>query len=103
MSLCLVDIDDRSRLERIEELDDVVVAHADAAVRARLSHRLAVGRAMDVDAAHEGIHRAAAILAVLESTEPKDAAQDPVAPGLRRAHVGRADLAGGPTSNEHGP
>ena len=73
------DVHRRPRPDQVEEFDDLVVAHAHAADRARPAHRHGVGTAVDVDIAAHGVDVAQSVEARLAPAQPQDARQDPVA------------------------
>src|SRR5262249_9656656 len=77
----LARLDDHDRIalaDAIEQLDDVGIRHADAAVRSGASQSVFVIRTVDVDVALERIAAGAAVDTSLEPVEPEDACEDQV-------------------------
>jgi hypothetical protein len=77
--------DRRTRADAIEQLDQGFAVHPHAAVRARLTHRLAIWAAMDIDEAPQGIDLATAVTTGLTTGQPEDPREDPVTSWMRRA------------------
>jgi len=62
----------------VKQVDDIFIAHADAAMRRRLAEKVCAMRTVDIDIAGQGIHPATAVDAGLASLQPQDAGKDPV-------------------------
>ena len=77
----------RARLHPVEQVDDVVVAHADAAMGTGARDVDVVGTAVDVDVAAHGVDAAQAVPAGLGAGEPEDPGEDPVAVRVRGCAV----------------
>ena len=73
-----------ARAYALVELDDVEVAHQDAAGAHRLADAILVIRAVDVDVALVSVDAAPAVHPRLEAAQPEDAAGDQVVVGSRQ-------------------
>ena len=89
--LLFLDRDFGAAADGIEKLDDVARAHADAAVAGWLADVALFRRAMDVDAAPEGVS-----VAGLQPVEPQDPGDDRIASG----RIDFDDLSGRTTAFE---
>jgi hypothetical protein len=68
--LSIPDIHLRSRLHQVEQFQQVLIPHADAADGAGFAHLHAVGSAMNVDIPAHGVHLSQAIEAWFTTGEP---------------------------------
>ena len=68
--LSIPDIHLRSRLHQVEQFQQVLIPHADAADGAGFAHLHAVGSAMNVDIPAHGVHLSQTIEARLATGEP---------------------------------
>ncbi|MCY1446745.1 hypothetical protein D9M71_633320 [compost metagenome] len=85
----------------LEQREQVGIAQADAAMRARLAHRLAVRSAVQVDVAAEGVDRTEAVAPRLAAAQPENPGEDPVALRMLRGQRRRPDLAGPAPPHQH--
>src|SRR5690606_9460837 len=74
---------------------------AHAAMGKGNAHWLAVGRAMQIDVATEGIHVTEQVEAALTAGQPEDAREYPVAPRMLLMQLGAPDLTGPAPSAQH--
>lgn len=73
-----IDIYERAFLHRIEQTDNVMIAHAHAPVRQGSAHQVLPARAVDIDVALIRIHARALVDSLLKAFEPQNARQDQV-------------------------
>src|SRR5699024_7038574 len=92
----------RAGRNAVEQRQQVVVVHADAANGAGHAHLRRVRCTVDVDVAAHGIDCAEAIEARLFAAQPQNARQDPVAPRLGAGQRRAVDLAGRAAAAENG-
>src|SRR5690606_23725012 len=96
----LVDEHRRSRLDLLEQLDDVSVAHAYAAGRAGLPHGRRVRTTVDVNIAAHGVAIAQPVIAALQAAQPEDAGKNPVPVRMLLRQLLAVDLAGRAAADE---
>jgi len=100
---CTADHHPGSPLNMLEQLDDVCVAHPDAAAGAWSAVDEMIGAAMDIDIATKCVHVSQAVEADLQATQPQDPAEDPVPPGKAGSQIVAVDFTGGTAANEYRP
>src|SRR5690242_3552198 len=86
----------------IEELDDIGIAHANAADRPGPAHLHGIRAAVYVDVAPHGVHFAEPVPPYLAARQPQDAREDPVAAWEALAELGRPDLPRRAATAEYG-
>src|SRR5262249_25253485 len=85
----------------VEQLDDVGVAHPDAADRTGRAHRDRVGTPVDIDVAAHRVDVPEAVLPPLAAGQPQNARKTPAAARETLAELRRPELARRPASPEH--
>ena len=96
------DVHQGTRPHQVEQLDQIPVAHADAAVGAGQSDGLGIGTAVDVDESAQAIHRSAPVAPGFQAGQPEDAGEYPVPIGKPVGQIRPIDLAGRSPAHEHG-
>src|SRR5690554_3136799 len=76
------------------QFEQVVITHPNTAVRQGDPHRLGIRCAVYVDVATLCIDPTAAVETGLKATQPKNACQYPIGPGIAQSELGRIHLAG---------
>src|SRR5882672_1938056 len=95
------DADLGARLDKLEKLHDVLVAHAYAPDRPRFPQRNAVGTTVDVDVAPHGVDLAQPVFPRLAARQPQYTREYPVAAGKALGQFRRPDLPCRAASDKH--
>lgn len=97
-----VDLHRRLRRDEFEQLENVPVAHPNAADRTGLAEFRAVWRAVDVDEATHRIDIAEAVASGFAPGKPKNPRQDPVSARMLVGKLARKDFPGRSPPDEDG-